>query len=111
MVEYDADVLGRGLFLCQSHLFKHASAKMMDVLANDNVTMNNHHYGVTPDHFSQTPALADMFDVLSTNTDRLGKAFVSTVEAKKYPIWGTQWHPEKVGPPSVTSHRELGVGH
>ena len=36
-----------------------------------------------------------MFDVLSTNKDKKGTAFVSTIEAKKYPFYGVQWHPEK----------------
>jgi gamma-glutamyl hydrolase len=33
--------------------------------------------------------------VLSTNVDRAGTAFLSTVEAYKYPVYATQWHPEK----------------
>jgi len=39
--------------------------------------------------------LRDFFDVLSTNKDLKGVPFVSTIESKKYPIYATQWHPEK----------------
>merc|ERR1712137_879487 len=39
--------------------------------------------------------LNDFFQVLSTNVDSRGRQFVSTVEAKNYPISATQWHPEK----------------
>ena len=32
---------------------------------------------------------------MSTNTDENGIEFVSTIEHKTRPIYGTQWHPEK----------------
>ena len=67
----------------------------MEVLASENVTMNNHHYGIWVDHFDQTPSLTSFYEVLATNQDRNGDQFVSTIEAKNYPIYGTQWHPEK----------------
>jgi gamma-glutamyl hydrolase len=79
----------------QSHLFQDASENIMKILSTDNVTMNNHHYGIYPEHFDTTPALSDFYNILSLNKDRQGVAFVSTMEAKKYPIYGTQWHPEK----------------
>ena len=37
--------------------------------------------------------LTAFYNVLSVNKDRNGKEFVSTIEAKKYPIYGSQWHP------------------
>lgn len=36
-----------------------------------------------------------MFDVLSVNDDKKGRTFVSTIEGKKLPFYGVQWHPEK----------------
>lgn len=33
--------------------------------------------------------------MLSTNVDRKGRVFGSTIEGKRYPVFGTQWHPEK----------------
>jgi gamma-glutamyl hydrolase len=77
-----------------SRMFQNAG-DVYDILAKENVTMNNHHYGIYPEHFYATPSLVNMFDVLSTNKDRKGVEFVSTIEAFKYPIMGSQWHPEK----------------
>lgn len=77
-----------------SRLFKD-SGRLFDVLAKENVTMNNHHYGIFTEHFFKTQSLTSFFDVLSTNKDRKGVEFVSTIEAFKYPIYGSQWHPEK----------------
>lgn len=78
-----------------SKLFSPASPEVMNILASQNVTMNNHHYGIYTQHFQSTPALTSFFSLLSTNKDRKGVEFISTVEALKYPIFGAQWHPEK----------------
>ena len=78
-----------------SKLFGMAPQNIMDVLGSQNVTMNNHHYGVWTDHFEGTSGLTDNFNILSTNKDRAGKEFVSTIEHPKFPIFGSQWHPEK----------------
>ena len=78
-----------------SKIFKQSPSAINTYLSTENVTMNNHHYGIWIDHFRKTPVLADFFHVLSTNKDRNGDEFVSMIEAFKYPIFGSQWHPEK----------------
>ena len=78
-----------------SVLFESASVEVMTILAKENVTMNNHHYGLYPDHFNSINALQSFYKVISLNHDRQGVPFVSTIEAFKYPIFGLQWHPEK----------------
>ena len=67
----------------------------MEVLATEDVTMNNHHYGIYTKHFQETDILTNFYNILSTNKDGYGDEFVSTIESQKYPIYGTQWHPEK----------------
>ena len=79
----------------QSKLFGTAPQAIIDILSTQNVTMNNHHYGVWTEHFEQTPELMQNFNIISTNKDRTGREFVSTIEHPKYPIFGSQWHPEK----------------
>ena len=34
--------------------------------------------------------------MLAVNADRKGSEYVSAAEALSYPIYGLQWHPEKV---------------
>ena len=60
-----------------------------------NITMNNHKYGIAPHMFHTNKALSNTFHILSTNVDRKHQPFVSTIQAKNYPFWGVQWHPEK----------------
>ena len=59
-------------------------------LATKNITSNLHHDGVTPTAFAASN-LSAAFQVLSTNKDRKGKAFVSTIAHRTLPITATQW--------------------
>jgi gamma-glutamyl hydrolase len=63
-----------------------------------NVTMNNHHLGISPERFRATKSLTSQWQITSTNVDLDGKPFVSTMEPTerhKNPIYGVQFHPEK----------------
>ena len=72
-----------------------ARLTVLRALATRPITLNNHHQGVTPHDFAAS-ALPKHFDVLATNVDRKGRAFVSLVEGKRgLPVWATQFHPEK----------------
>ena len=50
--------------------------------------MQNHEYGIPPDHYNRWPLLGEWFKVLTTSKDRKGLEYISTVEAKKYPFTG-----------------------
>lgn len=79
-----------------SRLFQGMNPSLLSAATTQNLTLHNHHKGVSPAHLVATPALAEFFDVLSTNFDREGLAFVSTVEGKDgMPFYGVQFHPEK----------------
>jgi gamma-glutamyl hydrolase len=78
-----------------SRLFGGAPASILKTFSTENVTLNLHHDGVPPDRFLASSALTSFYTLVSTNLDRVGKAFVSTLEAKQYPITAVQWHPER----------------
>lgn len=58
------------------------------------LAFNNHGLGISPESLLASPAGKEV-NILSIDKDRLGKAFVSTIEGKRFPYYGTQWHPEK----------------
>lgn len=60
-----------------------------------NIAYENHEMGVPPHHYQEWPELDEWYNIVSTTKDRNGQEYVSTVEGKKYPFFGTQWHPEK----------------
>ena len=79
-----------------SRLISALDARAVSILTGQDVTMNNHQYGVTPDSFAANARLTAYWDLVSTNDDREGKQFISSAEAKVYDTYALQWHPEKV---------------
>eukprot|EP00878_Enallax_costatus_P015279 GHUV01015998.1.p1 GENE.GHUV01015998.1~~GHUV01015998.1.p1 ORF type:complete len:381 (+),score=77.51 GHUV01015998.1:217-1359(+) len=68
-------------------------AKLEDPTVN--IALENHEYGMPPTFYKRWPILDQWFNILTTTKDRNGIEYISTMEAKKYPFFGTQWHPEK----------------
>ena len=68
--------------------------EVVDSLAADAFTLNYHSCGVTPAAVAASATFQQGYRVLSTNVDRQGTEFVSSIEAKEMPIFATQFHPE-----------------
>ncbi|KAL2085289.1 hypothetical protein ACEWY4_018609 [Coilia grayii] len=78
----------------ESKLFKDFPPDVMTSLATENITLNFHKWSISIENFTKSEELRTFYKILSTNTD--GKIeFISTMEAYNYPVYGTQWHPEK----------------
>ena len=69
--------------------------KIHNILATSDVTVNFHRMCVTPTTFESNTLLNNYWNVISTNHDDNGTEFVSLFESKHYPMWGSQFHPEK----------------
>uniref|UniRef100_A0A9J7YKP4 folate gamma-glutamyl hydrolase n=2 Tax=Cyprinus carpio TaxID=7962 RepID=A0A9J7YKP4_CYPCA len=77
-----------------SRLFKDFPVDLMKSLETEPITENSHRWSITTKNFTKSKTLKSFYRVLSTNTDGQ-KEFVSTIEAYNFPIYATQWHPEK----------------
>ncbi|XP_068437848.1 gamma-glutamyl hydrolase-like [Clinocottus analis] len=77
-----------------SRMFKDFPAELLEDLASEPLTANAHKWSITLSTHNTNEELNNFYKVISTNTDGTTE-FVSTVEAYDYPIYGTQWHPEK----------------
>ncbi|XP_072095803.1 gamma-glutamyl hydrolase-like isoform X2 [Mobula birostris] len=75
-------------------MFRNFAPEMTRVLSETPLTGNFHKYSLTLEAFEANKKLSSFYRVISTNTDRQRVTFVSTMEAFRYPIYGTQWHPE-----------------
>jgi gamma-glutamyl hydrolase len=64
-------------------------------MATKNITMNNHHWSVTPDAWAADKKLHKGMDICTTNMDVNGIEFVSSMQHKTLPIYAVQYHPEK----------------
>ena len=68
-----------------------------------NLTYNSHDWGLNPDHIKSDKNLSNFWNLtalsyMPNNASAEfphGMPFVASVEAKDYPIFGTQYHPEK----------------
>jgi len=97
-----------------SRLYNHNG--LIELVSENDVTMNNHQAGVKPEKIADNEGKAPAdcashkharlapgdltqsvpdFVVLSTNMDRQGVEFVSSWEHSTLPIFATQYHPEK----------------
>ena len=54
----------------------------------------NHKNAILLKTFEKYPKLGDTFELLTTSQHKDWQ-FVSSIQGKKYPIFGVQWHPEK----------------
>ncbi|GLV32170.1 lethal (3) 72Dp [Carabus blaptoides fortunei] len=100
--EYRADCSARNIGLPlefksdfrNSKMFGPAPSDIIDDLSKKNITSNFHRYCLTEQNLTSLN-LANDWHVLSTNKDVNGFEFVSTIESRKYPFFGVQFHPEK----------------
>ncbi|ESQ27251.1 hypothetical protein EUTSA_v10018776mg [Eutrema salsugineum] len=76
-------------------VFQRFPPELLKKLSTDCLVMQNHQFGISPDSFEGNIALSRFFKIVTTCTDDNSKAYVSTVQSKKYPVTGFQWHPEK----------------
>lgn len=65
-----------------------------NILANNNITVNYHHWGISPANWTNQTH----YDIIATSQDRNGKTFVTAFEGKDNTQWqniyGVQFHPE-----------------
>jgi len=79
----------------KSRMFNPMPQELMRFMMSYPNAFHFHESGVSPNTYKKNEKLSSFFNILATNLDKNGKKFVSIVEAKKYPFYGTQWHPEK----------------
>merc|ERR1712216_819973 len=79
-----------------SRIYASANASLETWLKHENITYNAHKAGIGPETAAQNKGLMEVFNVVTTETDRKGKAFVAQIEGKTLPIYGNQFHPEKI---------------
>jgi gamma-glutamyl hydrolase len=78
-----------------SRILNQAPDQILSGFTYENITVNNHHYGVDPKSFVDNSYLANNFTVVATNMDTNGNEFVSWIEGFGFPVYATQFHPEK----------------
>lgn len=78
----------------QSKVFGLAPPDVLKELQTERISINFHHFCLTPDNFTRY-GMERFWNPLSVNWDMHGLKYISTIEAKRYPFVGVQFHPEK----------------
>jgi gamma-glutamyl hydrolase len=79
----------------RSRLFRSFPRELVRALQTQALAFNSHDHGLLVREYRANRRLNRFFDMLSYNEAPAGQFFVSTMEARDYPFYGTQWHPEK----------------
>jgi len=98
----------------RSRLFSNAPKDVIEALEQQDITANYHKKCLWVKTFFNNSAIKDFYNILATNVDSFEKWFISAIEAKRYPFYGLQFHPEKnpfEWKPSLTGiiHEEAAV--
>jgi len=78
----------------RSRLLSFATKAQLTHLRHAYVPYFDHEYGVSVTRFNKNAALRSSFRILSTCHDRTGKEYISMVEGRDLPFYGTQFHPD-----------------
>ena len=79
----------------QSKIINGIDKKMVKRIQREKCTLNNHFMGVTPSKFKRIKSINDFYKIVGTSKDRKGKEFIAILEARNYPFYAVQWHPER----------------
>lgn len=79
----------------ESRMFQNLDVSLMKVMRNNAVTINYHQWCITQQNYTSS-GLNRFFKTLSLSKDSRGLTYISSVEARNYPFYGVQFHPEKV---------------
>ena len=92
----------------KSRLFSAIDPPIVEALTKEKLTFNSHHFGILPEDFEKYQKLHEMFVPLAYSVDQKGLTYVAAYEARKYPFYGVQFHPEKN---SFIFHPKLHIPH
>jgi len=78
-----------------SKMFENAPEDVLQTLEDEAVTANYHKKCLWVKTFLNHKTVKEFYNILTTNNDKSDHWHVSAIEAKDYPFYGLQWHPEK----------------
>lgn len=71
------------------------SSLVMSLMTSENVTFVSHNSGVPVQEYETNTQLSEMYTKLSSMKTLQGVEYVGLIEGIHYPIYGSQFHPEK----------------
>ena len=63
-------------------------------MSNEDLAFHAHNWAITKASFEDAGALSTFYNLVATDKSEEFAEFVTAIEAKNYPIFGTLFHPE-----------------
>jgi len=79
-----------------SRMFGNMPDHLAEFIKNERSQFYNHRYGFNTSLLKENKHIDDFFTITAVGVDDNGKEFIAALEAKNYPIYTTQYHPERV---------------
>jgi gamma-glutamyl hydrolase len=80
----------------ESRMFKGMDDEISAFMRQERSVFYNHRFGFNMSLLEENKALDAFFTITAKGADDKGKEFVAAMEAKEYPIFTVQYHPERV---------------
>lgn len=80
----------------QSRMFGNMPDHLVEFLKKERSMFYNHRYGFNTSLLFEQPHISEFFTITAKGVDNNGKEFIAGLEAKNYPIYTVQYHPERV---------------
>jgi len=103
-IHWDYDVLSKTIFA------EHLDEKMLEDIQSHPISYFNHKWGISRRDFQANAHLREVLMPVSDTYSIEGEDFLSSVEGKKLPIIGTQYHPEKVQFEHTKANEGMNIG-
>ena len=79
----------------QSRLYKALGTTEAERFERTARATQNHDFGISTRKFAGNGRLRRFYRLVATATNSEGIEYVAAIEARKWPIYGVQWHPER----------------
>ncbi|XP_073947292.1 gamma-glutamyl hydrolase A-like isoform X2 [Choristoneura fumiferana] len=86
-----------------SKMYKEADDDVIELLANEEITVNAHQFCIVDENL-KTHNLTQDWRVTAYSDDEHGVQFIASIEHKRYPFYGVQFHPEKTFEWKLSKH-------
>jgi gamma-glutamyl hydrolase len=78
-----------------SRMFGSFNQSYLQYLEHHKSCNNNHEFGISISDFMNNHNLRSFYNIIATSVADNDREYVAAIEAKYYPIYGVQWHPER----------------
>lgn len=85
--------------------FSKMPKKLFSAVTTSDVYFYSHNWGIIDETYAKYQNLRNFFDITSYSYTNAGVKFIASVESKLYPIYGSQYHAEKLFEWKVNANR------